>query len=147
MGATRAISNAARKRSRFSQLTSPGKVKSGLAGSGYFIPNLTHVNREAFSFDIIALMKTGKATQTRLLSDLVPGQEAVIDGVHADEALHHRLAALGFRIGRSVQLLRRGVWAGPLHVRLGATDVMLRQAEACLISISAVSAISPLPAK
>ena len=76
-------------------------------------------------------MKSGK----RLLSDLAPGQEAVIEGVNADEALHQRLAALGFRIGRSVRLLRQGIWAGPLHVRLGATDVMLRREEAGLISI------------
>ena len=70
------------------------------------------------------------------LSELIPGQEAVISAVHADEALHHRLAALGFRIGNRVQLMRRGRWAGPLHVRLGATDVMLRQTEADLISVA-----------
>ncbi len=73
--------------------------------------------------------------ETRRLSDLAPGQEAVISAVHADEALHQRLAALGFRCGRSVRLMRRGQWAGPLHVRLGATDVMLRTAEASLISL------------
>ncbi|MFA7268026.1 MAG: FeoA family protein [Sterolibacterium sp.] len=71
------------------------------------------------------------------LSDLDPGQEAVISAVHANEALHYRLAALGFRIGQRIQLMRRGRWAGPLHVRLGATDVMLRQAEADLIIVSA----------
>ena len=90
-----------------------------------------HINREAFAFATIGTMKFGK----HFLSDLRPGQEAVIDAVHADEALHHRLAALGFRMGRSVLLLRRGIWAGPLHVRLGATDVMLRRSEAGLISI------------
>ena len=74
--------------------------------------------------------------KNHLLSDLIPGQEAVISAVHADEALHHRLAALGFRIGNTVQLMRRGRWAGPLHVRLGATDVMLRQTEADLISVA-----------
>ena len=73
--------------------------------------------------------------ENRLLSDLAPGQQAVISAVHADEVLHHRLAALGFRIGRRVQLMRRGRWAGPLHVRLGATDVMLRRAEAGLIIV------------
>ena len=72
-----------------------------------------------------------------LLSDLVPGQHAVISAVHAGEALHQRLAALGFRIGRKVMLMRRGRWAGPLHVRLGATDVMLRRSEAGLISVRA----------
>ncbi|MFA7280303.1 MAG: FeoA family protein [Sterolibacterium sp.] len=70
------------------------------------------------------------------LSELIPGQEALISAVHADEALHHRLAALGFRIGNRIQLMRRGRWAGPLHVRLGATDVILRQTEADLISVS-----------
>lgn len=74
--------------------------------------------------------------ENHLLSDLIPGQQAVISAVHADEALHHRLAALGFRIGNRVQLMRRGHWAGPLHVRLGATDVMLRQTEADLISVA-----------
>lgn len=76
-------------------------------------------------------------SETRFLSDLFPGQQAVIAAVHADETLHHRLAALGFRIGRNVLLLRRGRWAGPLHVRLGATDVMLRPAEAGLITVHA----------
>ncbi len=80
-------------------------------------------------------METNKSLIRQSLSDLMPGQDAVIDCVHADEALHQRLAALGFRIGRSVKLLRRGIWSGPLHVRLGATDVMLRQTEACRISI------------
>jgi len=75
--------------------------------------------------------------ETSLLSELAPGQQAVISAVHADEALHHRLAALGFRIGRSVMLMRRGRWAGPLHVRLGATDVMLRRSEAGLIAVRA----------
>ncbi|MCX7173228.1 MAG: FeoA family protein [Proteobacteria bacterium] len=73
----------------------------------------------------------------RLLSDLAPGQQAVISAVHADEALHQRLVALGFRIGRNVLLMRRGRWAGPLQVRLGATDVMLRRAEAGLITVRA----------
>jgi len=75
--------------------------------------------------------------ETRLLSDLAPGQQAVISAVHAEEALHQRLAALGFRIGRKVLLMRRGRWAGPLHVRLGATDVMLRRSEAGLITVRA----------
>lgn len=61
----------------------------------------------------------------------------MITSVHAEEALHHRLAALGFRIGRSVLLMRRGKWSGPLHVRLGSTDVILRRAEAGLIAICA----------
>ena len=79
-------------------------------------------------------MLTMKSTN-HLLSELIPGQEALISAVHADEALHHRLAALGFRIGNRIQLMRRGRWAGPLHVRLGATDVILRQTEADLISV------------
>ena len=86
---------------------------------------------------VLICYNDGMNPETSLLSDLVPGQEAVISAVHADEALHQRLAALGFRIGRSVLLMRRGRWAGPLHVRLGATDVMLRRSEAGLIAVLA----------
>ncbi|MBP9714447.1 MAG: ferrous iron transport protein A [Sterolibacterium sp.] len=90
-------------------------------------------------------MKTQELQEARVprkLDDLIPGQTAVIESVHVDEALHHRLSALGFRVERTVQLLRRGICSGPLHVRLGATDVMLRQTEARRISVSVSVSVS-----
>lgn len=70
------------------------------------------------------------------LASLAPGGEASIVAVHAEEALHHRLAAMGFRVGKRIQLMRRGAFLGPLHVRIGSTDVIIRQRDARCIEIA-----------
>jgi ferrous iron transport protein A len=69
------------------------------------------------------------------LLDLIPGDDAVVSAIHADAALRSRLAALGIRIGQRVRLVRKGVFAGPLHVRLGTTDVILRRRQASQITV------------
>jgi ferrous iron transport protein A len=70
------------------------------------------------------------------LLNLRPGDEATVCAIHADAGLRQRLAALGFRIGRRVELIRSGAFAGPLHVRLGTTDVILRRKQAAQIEVS-----------
>jgi ferrous iron transport protein A len=75
------------------------------------------------------------AMPSRPLSSLLPGDEGVITAVHGAEALGKRLNALGFSIGRRLRLLRQAGLRGPLHVRLGTTDVALRPAEAAGIAI------------
>lgn len=70
------------------------------------------------------------------LSSLKPGEEATITAVNADEALFHRLAAMGLRVGKRVQLVRSARFSGPLHVRIGTTDILLRRQEARKIAIS-----------
>jgi ferrous iron transport protein A len=74
------------------------------------------------------------------LSRLHPGEDAVIAAVEGSEGLRQRLAALGFRAGRVVRLLRRGAFSGPLHVRLGTTEVALRAAEASRVSVKPMAA-------
>lgn len=69
------------------------------------------------------------------LSALNPGTIAVIKDIAADEALHHRLCAMGFRIGREVRLIRRAWFAGPLQLRVGTTDVIMRKADAEKITV------------
>jgi len=69
------------------------------------------------------------------LASLQPGQHAVIRAIHAEEGLHQRLAALGFRVGKRIELVRRASFSGPLHVRIGSTDIILRQSEARRIQI------------
>ncbi len=69
------------------------------------------------------------------LLDLRPGDEATVAAIHADTGLRQRLAALGFRIGRRIALVRKGAFAGPLHVRLGTTDVILRRKQAAQIEV------------
>lgn len=69
------------------------------------------------------------------LDTLHPGESGTILSLHAEEELYHRLAALGVRVGKRVQLLRRARFAGPLHIRVGTTDLMLRVSEACRIQV------------
>ncbi|OIQ88589.1 FeoA domain protein [mine drainage metagenome] len=74
--------------------------------------------------------------QTFSLASLQPGQHATIRAIHAEEGLFQRMSALGFRIGKRIELVRRASFSGPLHVRIGSTDIMLRQTEAGRIEIS-----------
>lgn len=75
----------------------------------------------------------------QFLSQLQIGQRAIISAIEAEESLFHRLSALGFRVGKPLSIIRRANFNGPLHVRLGTTDVILRSAEASRIQISALS--------
>ncbi len=69
------------------------------------------------------------------LSQLETGQQAVISAIEAEESLFHRLSALGFRVGKTLSIMRRASFNGPLQVRLGTTDVILRSNEASRIQI------------
>jgi len=70
------------------------------------------------------------------LSQLNIGQQAVISAIEADEILFHRLSALGFRVGKPLSIIRQANFNGPLQVRLGTTDIILRNAEAARIQIT-----------
>lgn len=74
----------------------------------------------------------------QFLSQLKAGQQATISAIEADESLFHRLSALGFRVGKPLSIMRRASFNGPLHVRLGTTDVILRITEADRIQINAI---------
>ena len=69
------------------------------------------------------------------LATLRPGESATIVSIHAEEALHQRLLALGFRSGKRIELIRQAVFAGPLQVRIGTTDILLRRNEASHIQV------------
>jgi len=64
------------------------------------------------------------------LSTLAPGETATIVAIHTEEPLHQRLLAMGFRTGKRIELIRRARFAGPLQVRIGTTDILLRRIEA-----------------
>lgn len=70
------------------------------------------------------------------LDSLLPGQQATIRAINAEEGLHHRLNALGLRVGKRVELVRRAQFQGPLHIRIGTTDIIMRRREATRIQIS-----------
>jgi ferrous iron transport protein A len=69
------------------------------------------------------------------LAHLHPGDTATIVAIHAEEALHQRLLALGFRSGKQIELIRKASFSGPLQVRIGTTDILLRRNEAGKIKV------------
>ena len=69
------------------------------------------------------------------LSTLLPGQTATVQALHVDTGFKFRLNALGFRIGKPVELVRIAPFNGPLHLKLGNTEVMLRQQDAAQIEV------------
>lgn len=69
------------------------------------------------------------------LTSLRLGDCATIVALDATADVCHRLSALGLRPGNIVRLIRRARFAGPLHVRVGTTELMLRRQEARCILI------------
>ena len=69
------------------------------------------------------------------LTTLHPGEIATIVSIHAEEALHLRLLALGFRSGKQIEMIRKASFSGPLQVRIGTTDILLRRIEAAKITV------------
>jgi ferrous iron transport protein A len=83
-----------------------------------------------------ALLKLIIVMSATTLAALHPGDIATIVSIHAEEALHLRLLALGFRTGKQIELIRKASFSGPLQVRVGTTDVMLRRVEAAKIEVN-----------
>lgn len=73
------------------------------------------------------------------LSLLQDGDTASILEIEADEALFHRLHALGFRLGRQVKVLRHGIFQGPIQVAIGTTQIILRRCDAARIIVKPIA--------
>ena len=70
------------------------------------------------------------------LSSLRPGQAATVQAIHIDSTgFHFRLNALGFKEGKQLLVIRVAPLKGPMHLRLGNTEVMLRQNDANMIKV------------
>ena len=69
------------------------------------------------------------------LTELMPGDRGIIARLKVDEALYQRLSAMGLRIGRPIQVIRQAAMAGPIQVRVGFTDLILRRADALNICV------------
>jgi ferrous iron transport protein A len=69
------------------------------------------------------------------LNSLALGESAIIVAIQTDEALHQRLLALGFRVGKRIELIRKASFSGPLQVRIGTTDILVRRSEASNIMV------------
>ena len=73
---------------------------------------------------------------TITLRDLAPGETATIIAIHTDDPLRQRLLAMGFRAGKVIEIVRRAIFSGPLQVRIGTTDILLRRSEAQQITVN-----------
>jgi len=69
------------------------------------------------------------------LASLASGESATIVAIQTDDALRQRLSALGFRVGKRVEIIRKASFSGPLQVRIGTTDILLRRNEAAQIAV------------
>lgn len=74
------------------------------------------------------------------LRHLPVGSSGQVQAIHAPEALGQRLLALGFKVGGMVQVIRRAAFSGPLHVRLGTTDLIIRSQDAAFIELRSEAA-------
>jgi ferrous iron transport protein A len=79
------------------------------------------------------------------LASLQPQQIATITNLEPEQGLTQRLQALGFRVGHRVIMLRQGWFSGPVHVRVGMTEVILRRQEAEKISVANITDFIPSP--
>ncbi len=70
------------------------------------------------------------------LNLLRAGEVAKIASVTADEALKARISGLGLRIGQEVAVIRRACMGGPLQIRVGHTDILMRPEQANLINLA-----------
>lgn len=96
------------------------------------------VTKDARLWNNRDIVKTKSETHPFPLADLPTGIPAVIAGIHTEEALHQRLQALGFRTGKLIEIIRRARFSGPLQVRIGTTDILLRKTEAAQIMVRPV---------
>lgn len=76
-----------------------------------------------------------------LTLNLLPvGQQAIVLAMSSSEDIYNRLAALGINVGRPITMLRRALGKGPVHVRVGTTEIMLRVEQARTIKVRPTNA-------
>lgn len=69
------------------------------------------------------------------LNSVPAGRCCIIARIDADADLTARMRALGLQLGRRLQVMRRSPMQGPIQVRTGQTDVIIRRADASLIKV------------
>ncbi|BBP03558.1 hypothetical protein TPL01_10970 [Sulfuriferula plumbiphila] len=73
------------------------------------------------------------------LDHLFPNQSGTIETIEAGPELGRRMAALGLRPGRRIEVLRAAPLKGPLQIRIGHTELMIRRIDAAKISVNQVA--------
>lgn len=67
------------------------------------------------------------------LADLPPGHQGTIAALEGDPEIRTRIKSLGLRVGRDVAVIRRSRFGGPIQVRIGTTDLLIRPQQAAQV--------------
>lgn len=70
------------------------------------------------------------------LSNLKVGDRVVICDIAGDEELRKRMHAMGLRAGREASVMRRGRLGGPLQIRVGSINLVVRRSDAERVHVS-----------
>ncbi|MCB1737638.1 MAG: ferrous iron transport protein A [Gammaproteobacteria bacterium] len=73
------------------------------------------------------------------MNELPLGQTAVVRAIGGDAELRARIQSMGLRAGRQIAVMRRSRYGGPLQVRIGTTDLLIRPQQALLVEIEFTS--------
>lgn len=63
------------------------------------------------------------------------GASVKILALSFDEELSRRINALGIKVGSTLTILRQATFNGPIHIRVGTTELMMRVTQAKLIDV------------
>jgi len=77
------------------------------------------------------------------LDHLLPDHSASITAVRSAGMARERMAALGLTVGRRVAMLRRAPFGGPLHLRIGPNELMIRRVDARAVVLDHVHRWKP----
>lgn len=75
------------------------------------------------------------------------GHCCLIVRIDADADLTARMRALGLQTGRRIQVMRRSPFHGPIQVRAGQTDIIIRRADAAAIHVRPCESLGKSPAE
>lgn len=82
------------------------------------------------------MIYAGPVVNRAMTLDALPLLEpATIDQVESAGPLTTRMRAMGLRVGREVMVVRRSRLGGPMQVRVGSTDLIIRPREARLVRV------------
>jgi ferrous iron transport protein A len=80
------------------------------------------------------------------LSELPTGRVAKVLNLEVGQEYRRRMAGLGLRPGAAVRIIRRAPLHGPLQVRAGHTDIILRRSDAARILVEPIVQTGRIPA-
>ncbi len=70
------------------------------------------------------------------LSELPIGATGTISALTGHPDIRTRMQSIGLRVGREVAVIRRSRFGGPLQVRIGTTDLLIRPQQAMQVVLA-----------